>query len=108
MTTATLKQTFIHTQALTTLFLGMLVTLGLLYMYFVSVAVVEVVVRTEVHRDIQTIASEISTLESAYIQAQHRVSTDIATQSGYKKSSAKTFIHRGGDSLVLKTASVQP
>jgi hypothetical protein len=72
-------------------------------MYFVSVAVVEVVIRTEVSQDIQKIASEISTLESTYIKAQHTVSTDIALLRGYTKSSKKTFIDRGADSLVLRS-----
>jgi exopolysaccharide biosynthesis protein len=75
-----------------------------LYMYFVSASVLHVVMRTEVSQQNTKIASDISALESKYIAAQHRVSSDIASLEGYHKTEKKVFINRGESSLVLNTA----
>lgn len=74
-----------------------------LYVYFVSASVVHVVMRTEIDQEVTKIASEISELEGRYIEAQHRVSSDIASLQGYQKTDAKIFIDRSKDSLVLST-----
>lgn len=74
-----------------------------LYIYFVSASVAHVVLRTEINQDITHIASEISELEGKYIAAQHKVSADIATLSGYVQASHKVFIDRTPASLVLST-----
>jgi len=74
-----------------------------LYMYFVSASVVHVVMRTETSQEITKLSSEISLLEGEYIEAQHRVSSDIASLQGYQKTDAKIFINRTEGSLVLRT-----
>ncbi|MFM2381631.1 MAG: hypothetical protein RLZZ76_398 [Candidatus Parcubacteria bacterium] len=102
--TATLKQSILTEKALCMFLLVSCLSLFALYVYFVSASIVHVVIRTEVGQEVAHISSEISTLESEYIKAQHKVSSDIASLQGYKKSSDKIFIDRGGDSLVLKTA----
>lgn len=74
-----------------------------LYMYFVSASVLHVVMRTEMSQENTKIASDISALESKYIAAQHKVSSDIASLQGYQKTTTKVFIDRGKSSLVLNT-----
>lgn len=82
---------------------GVCVSLFSLYIYFISASVVHVVMRTETSQEITKIASQISELESRYIEAQHRVSSDIASLQGYTPADAKIFIDRTPDSLVLST-----
>ncbi len=89
-----------------TIFLGLAflcLSLIALYMYFVSASVLHVVMRTEVSQENTKIASDISALESKYIAAQHKVSSDIASLQGYKKTAEKVFIDREKSSLVLNT-----
>lgn len=74
-----------------------------LYIYFISASVVHVVMRTEVSQEITKIASEISELEGEYIEAQHRVSSDIASLQGYSETQNKVFIDKTPSSLVLST-----
>lgn len=81
------------------------VSLFILYIYFVSASVWHVVMRTEIDQEITVISSSISELESKYIEAQHRVSSDIASLQGYEKASSKIFIDRNKDSLVLSTGA---
>ena len=78
-----------------------------LYMYFVSASVVHVVMRTEIDQEITKISSDISELEGKYIEAQHRVSSDIASLQGYQKTAEKIFLDRNEDSLVLSTGVTQ-
>jgi len=79
------------------------VSLFALYIYFVSASVLHVVMRTEVHQQIASISSEISELEGKYIQAQHKVSSDVASLQGYTHTSKKIFIDKTPSSLVLFT-----
>ncbi|MDC1205637.1 hypothetical protein N8083_02200 [Candidatus Pacebacteria bacterium] len=74
-----------------------------LYIYFVSASVVHVVMRQEAQREINTLHSEISQLEAAYIKAQHMVSSDIASLVGYVVANDKIFIDRSDAALVLST-----
>lgn len=93
-----------------TLFLGLsCVCLALfsLYIYFISASVVHVVMRTEISQEITKISSEISELEGDYIEAQHKVSSDIASLQGYTQTTAKIFIDRTPASLVLQTEAVR-
>ena len=63
--------------------------------------------RTEIDQEITKISSEISSLESKYISAQHKVSSDIASLQGFQKTNEKVFIDRGTDSLVLSTGALR-
>lgn len=81
------------------------VTLFALYIYFLSASVVHVVMRTEINQEVTKISSEISELEGRYIEAQHRVSSDIASLQGYTQANAKVFIDRTPSSLVLSTVN---
>jgi len=89
-----------------TIFIGLAsscLVLFALYIYFISASVVHVVMRTEISQEVSKIASEISELEGAYIEAQHRVSSDIASLQGYVQTQEKVFIDRTPASLVLST-----
>jgi len=84
--------------------IGMLfvcVALFALYVYFISASIVHVVIRTEVNQELQKRSSEISLLEGRFIEAQHRVSSDIASLQGYTQTSHKVFIDRTTPALVL-------
>lgn len=74
--------------------------LVVLYIYFLSISVVHVVVRKEISHTIKREQSDIATLESAYMTAQHRLSNSVANLDGYAKASEKVYIDRS-DSLVL-------
>jgi hypothetical protein len=90
-----------------TLFMGLssvCLALFFMYVYFISAAIVHVVMRTEVSQEVSKIASEISELEGRYIEAQHRVSSDIASLQGYTEVDTKIFIDRTPSSLVLSTS----
>lgn len=71
------------------------------YMYFLSASVVHVVIRKEINQEINTLSSNISVLESKYIEAQHSVSEDIASMHGYTLTKAKIFIEPAESTLVL-------
>ncbi len=107
MTTTALTQKLFHQKSLTLYAVSIVFALLSAYMYFVSVAVVEVVVRTEIAQDINHLASDISELESEYIRAQHKVSGEIAVLEGYQKNSKKVFIDRSGENLVLAPNSLR-
>lgn len=80
---------------------SLLVSVFVLYIYFVSASVTHVVMRQELNQEIAEINSHISQLESQYIEAQHEVSIDIASRNGYTKAEDKVFITRTPTSLVL-------
>ncbi|MFT5850012.1 MAG: hypothetical protein ACI9H6_000841 [Patiriisocius sp.] len=71
------------------------------YVYFISASIVHVVIRTEVNQEVQKRSSEISLLEGRFIEAQHKVSSDIASLQGYTQTSHKVFIDRTAPTLVL-------
>lgn len=74
-----------------------------LYLYFLSASIVHVVIRQEVAQSIKMEQTKIATLESSYIEAQHRLSSNVASLDGYTKAEEKIFINRAPSSLVLNT-----
>ncbi len=73
------------------------------YVYFVSVSVADVVMRKEVDAQITEISTTISQLESEYIEMQHSLSNDIASQKGYVVVDSKVFLDKSKqDTLVLR------
>jgi DNA-binding NtrC family response regulator len=101
-----LEKTF-NTEKITCLtLLALSLALVALYMYFVSASVVHVVIRKETNQAAVALNSEISQLENQFIDAQHRVSGEIASLQGYTDVTDKIFIDRTPSTLVLST--VQP
>ena len=106
MNTAAIQTINIEKTAFAILF-SFVVVLFCLYVYFVSASVVHVVIRTEIDQEITKIATQISELEGEYIEAQHKVSSDIASLQGYTQTASKIFIDRTPSSLVLSTQAGQ-
>ena len=73
------------------------------YAYLVSTSIADVVMRKEVEQRIATLATSISELESEYIELQHSVSNDIASQHGFVAANTKVFIDRTPGTLVLSS-----
>jgi len=83
----------------------LLLSLVILYVYFLSLSVVEVVVRKQIDSDISHIHSDISELEETYISMQHSVSQEIAMQQGFVKTTKKVFVDRSDTDLALSDRS---
>ncbi len=91
---------------ITVLCMSFLVLSVVAYMYFLSLSVVHVVMRKETLQEIQQLRSEIAFLESAYIEANHRISQRAADIPGFSSIEEKVFINRdAGAGLVLRTAN---
>ena len=87
---------------------GMITFFGLivLYMYFLTMSVVHVVLRKEVVSSIRDVESQIASLESSYINAQHTVSDKMATLENFTQNDNKIFVERGAKpTLVLSNTS---
>jgi uncharacterized membrane protein len=81
-----------------------MLVLAVLYMYFLSLSVVDVVLRKEAHQAARLVESEISSLEATYIEAQHTVSERIATADAFKQTNEKIFVERAAAKFVLNTS----
>ena len=71
------------------------------YLYFLNVSVVHVVMRKESMQEANSLRAEIATLETSYIEAQHKISKKIAETDGFKRDNEKIFVTRGQSTLVL-------
>lgn len=85
--------------------LSLLIIVFGLYMYFVSMSVVHVVMRKEVNQQIIVVNSQISELESQYINAQHGVSVEIASMQGFVKVENKIFLDRTSTNVALSQSN---
>lgn len=75
-----------------------------LYVYFISAAVVHVIARKEVDREIAHVHSRIGDLESAYIKAKQAIAPETIAQYGFVVSSAqKIYVQKAPVNLVLAT-----
>lgn len=72
----------------------LLFVLVVAYMYFLSMSVVHVVFRKESNHHARQLESEISALESTYIEAQHAVSERIASAEALSETNEKIFVSR--------------
>jgi hypothetical protein len=79
----------------------LLVSVGV-YLYFLNLSVVHVVMRKEVIAEQNQVRTEIAALEASYIEAQHKIAGRIAHLDGYSIDTAKIFVTRGEESLVLR------
>jgi hypothetical protein len=64
------------------------------YAYFLSASVVNVVMRKDVDAQLASAGTAMSELESDYIELQHALSADIATQKGFVAAPKKLFVDR--------------
>jgi hypothetical protein len=79
----------------------LLLSVGI-YLYFLNLSVVHVVMRKEVIAEQNQVRTEIAELEASYIEAQHKIAGRIAHLDGYSIDTAKIFVTRGEQSLVLR------
>ena len=79
---------------LTVASVGFLITMIVLYLYFLNVSVEQVQKQHQLH-------TEIAILEAAYIEAQHTIASRIASLEGYNKNTPKIFVSREQASLVF-------
>lgn len=76
------------------------------YMYFLSLSVVHVVMRNEVMQSMNQLRSEIAYLETSYIEANHKISSQVATLQGFNTVDSKIFIDMSSEKgLVLRTTN---
>lgn len=78
-----------------------LCVLTFLYVYFLSASVVHVVMRQEVVRAMKAEQTNVAALEASYMDAQHRLSANVANLDGYQKIEEKVFLSRVPATLVL-------
>lgn len=71
------------------------------YIYFVSASVTHVVMRKQVDQEIASLGSNVSQLESQYIEAQHQVSNEIATLHGFTHTTQTIYLDKSASSLAL-------
>lgn len=72
------------------------------YMYFLSSSVVNVIVRKEIDREIATVSTHISDLETRYIMAKRQVNEEHLASHGFTQvAPEKIYIHKTPTSLVL-------
>jgi hypothetical protein len=81
--------------------------LALLYMYFLTASVVDVVLRKEATEQVKLVRSEITQLESAYIDAQHTISDRVAALFEFTATSEKVFVDRTPPALVMAEQAAQ-
>lgn len=81
--------------------LALLVAAIAAYLYFLNVSVVHVVMRKEAMQEANSLRADIATLETSYIEAQHKISKKIAETDGFKRDNEKIFVTRGQSTLVL-------
>ena len=81
--------------------LGLLVSAAAAYLYFLNVSVVHVVMRQDAAVEIKELQTEISILESEYIEAQHTIAARIAVLDGYNTNTQKIFVARTDVGFVL-------
>lgn len=88
-------------QIRTSLCVGAFLVAAGVYMYFVSVSIVQVVLQEEAEHTASELRSEIAQLEREYIAAQHVISERIAAEQGLVAVGEKVFLNRDTGSLVL-------
>ena len=77
------------------------------YIYLISASIVHVVIRTESSQELKKVDSEIALLESRYIEAQNKVSSEIASLDGYTEIAKKVFIDRSVASFAMANSQAQ-
>lgn len=83
--------------------IGFIILSVVAYLYFLNISVVHVVMRKEAAQEVSHLKTEIAVLETAYIEAQHKIANQVALLDGYKEDGEKIFVTRSKDtSLVLR------
>ncbi len=81
---------------------GLFFSMIVLYLYFLNMSVVQVVMRIEQVQRQHQLGGEIASLDAKFIEAQHAISSKIATLDGYDTDTNKIFVSRDQVSLVMR------
>jgi hypothetical protein len=87
-------QRFIIGKRVLSLLASLLAIFVVLYVYFVSSSIVNVLVREEVDFDIAVISSEISELEARYLEEKNKMTLEYAYTLGFNDLKKKDFVIR--------------
>lgn len=64
------------------------------YVYFVNSAIINVVERQKTEREIASVNSRVSNLESSYLALNDKISIDYAFSMGFVKVEKEKYVHR--------------
>lgn len=64
------------------------------YIYFVNGAIINVVERQKTEKEISSINSRISDLESSYISLNNKISLDYALSAGFVRVAKEKYVYR--------------
>ena len=94
-----------YNNLITSICIGLFLVSIALYIYFLSLSVIHVVMRKEAVHNLNELRSEIARLESSYIEAQHKISMEVATVGGFTETENKVFISRAEQNLVYSSGN---
>lgn len=77
------------------------------YLYSLNVAVVNVVKRGVIEKNISSLNNSIAELESSYISLKKNINLDLAYSLGYKEIESTTYIARRSVSAVVSNVRVR-
>ncbi len=93
MQTKALKINIFERRALICLTSVALMLAGL-YIYFVSAAIINTIVRGEIERDVSAISSDVGELESEYIARKNLIDVEFVYSLGFVDVYEKSFVSR--------------
>ena len=77
------------------------------YIYFVNGAIINVVERQKIEKEITSINSRINDLESSYISLNNKINLDLAHSLGFVKVAKEKYVYRKTLSANLSLNRVQ-
>lgn len=90
----TLQIIQIHSRIIFWGLVGMIISLAIMYMFFVSATVRSVVVRQTLSSQVTSLRSSMATLESEYVNASNLVDLKLATSLGFTEVYNPKFISK--------------
>lgn len=72
-----------------------------LYIYFLSLSVTHVVFRQESVQKMNALRSEIAELDTKYIEAKHKINTELVSLNHFSKTEDKIFISHSSQNLAF-------
>jgi len=73
---------------------GIIMLMGSLYIYFLSVSVMNVVMIQEKEHDITQLSDEVGELELAYLEKKEGISAPLVEELGFHKITHKSYVTR--------------
>ena len=82
--------------------LSLLLILFAAYIYFISAAIVHVIVRKEIDRELTELSSKVGDLEAAYIASQSKIDEETIGRFGFAPASDAVYVRRAATDLALR------